>query len=407
MHASRQLLGVFWSIVFGSLSAWRARHVSAGSASASASPGSRVSVFSCLASAATLSIFLLNGVPTRLVLKVTLNTPAMRQSLYEPAEPAPATLVNGQLSWLLDVGEPIVNSFRTSPLACSSAPVTCDHAHACISAVGSASHSAGTGLPLAVPLPDRAWSAATKLLVTVMVPALLLGFVVMQWKPLSALETRVLAMRVHWSISPAMCADSVAASVARVAMAFASCAARAFRLSRLASACVARWFCATASCFVRADILASAGCAPFATSGPARCAAMALISVNARSVSTCAWRAPPLSAPDTTQSRRASASVTPALLSIAASPVAAASKTSASSHAPRVMSILAKAPLAEKRRQPRKSKKKKAQAVPPMPCAAAASASQAPTQPNPRTESQSSPSPRAHSVAKARSLAAT
>ncbi|CCD20483.1 hypothetical protein, conserved in T. vivax [Trypanosoma vivax Y486] len=85
----------------------------------------------------------------RLVLKVTLNTPAMRQFLYEPAEPAAATLVSGQLSWLLDVGVPIVNFFRMPlpPLAWSIALVTCDHAIACISAVGSASHSAGTGWP--------------------------------------------------------------------------------------------------------------------------------------------------------------------------------------------------------------------------------------------------------------------
>ncbi|CCD20826.1 hypothetical protein, conserved in T. vivax, partial [Trypanosoma vivax Y486] len=156
----------------------------------------------------------------RLVLKVTLNTPAMRQSLYEPAEPAAATLVSGQLSWLPDVGELIVNFFRMPlpPLAWSIALVTCDHAIACISAVGSASHSAGTGLPLAVPLPDCGSVAATKFLVTVMVPALLLGFVVMHGKPLVALEARVLAMRAHWSISPAMCADSVAASAALVAM---------------------------------------------------------------------------------------------------------------------------------------------------------------------------------------------
>ncbi|CCD19170.1 hypothetical protein, conserved in T. vivax [Trypanosoma vivax Y486] len=149
VHASRQLLGVCCSTVFGSLSAWRARHVSAGSASASLSSGSCVSVFSCLASAATLSIFLLNGVPMRLVLNVTLNTPAMRQSLYEPAELAAATLVSGQLSWLLDVGAPIVNFFRMPlpPCAWSIALVTCDHFVACISAVGSASHSVGTGLP--------------------------------------------------------------------------------------------------------------------------------------------------------------------------------------------------------------------------------------------------------------------
>ncbi|KAH8607224.1 hypothetical protein ERJ75_001472400 [Trypanosoma vivax] len=243
----------------------------------------------------------------RLVLKVTLNTPAMRQFLYEPAEPAAATLVSGQLSWLLmsaayrEFFQDAAPAPRLVDRACDMRPRHRLHFRGWVG-VAFGGHWFAVSCAAA-----RLWLCrCNQVAVKVMVPALLLGSVVMHGKPLVALEARVLAMRAHWSISPAMCADSVAASAALVAMACASAAARAFCLSRLASACVARWLAATASCFVRADILASAGCAPFATSGPARCAAMALISVNARAVSTCAWRAPPLSAPDTTQSRPAS-----------------------------------------------------------------------------------------------------